>query len=51
MPQMSPMSWTLILMILSILLTQIMTNLEFDKEKKMKKKTLNMNVKMLKISW
>nr|YP_010381608.1 ATP synthase F0 subunit 8 [Symplanella nigricans]UDL71983.1 ATP synthase F0 subunit 8 [Symplanella nigricans] len=50
MPQMAPMWWVTILMMSSMLLTQIMTNLEFDKEKK-KKKTKKMKLKKTKILW
>nr|YP_010381621.1 ATP synthase F0 subunit 8 [Symplanella brevicephala]UDL71996.1 ATP synthase F0 subunit 8 [Symplanella brevicephala] len=52
MPQMAPMWWMLILMISSILTIQIITNLEFDKEKNkksMKKKIKK--IKMFKFTW
>nr|YP_010381738.1 ATP synthase F0 subunit 8 [Symplanella unipuncta]UDL72126.1 ATP synthase F0 subunit 8 [Symplanella unipuncta] len=51
MPQMSPIWWSSILVLTSIMVIQIMSNIEFDKEKKKKKKINNNNNKTIKMKW
>nr|YP_010274434.1 ATP synthase F0 subunit 8 [Ricania simulans]UJT96878.1 ATP synthase F0 subunit 8 [Ricania simulans] len=46
MPQMSPMMWSMIMILTSTLMIQMSTNLYFDFKKKIKKnKKTNLNVK------
>nr|YP_010381647.1 ATP synthase F0 subunit 8 [Symplana lii]UDL72022.1 ATP synthase F0 subunit 8 [Symplana lii] len=52
MPQMSPVWWTPILFMSAIMTTQIMTNLEFNKNKNKINKNIKLEkMKKIKILW